>query len=103
MSIKGVGREVKAGIKGSKPRLRIPKVPRAKESSKTAKMGEEYLRRRNRILAIKEKREAMLLAVERDELVERELVIRQLSYFVIAIRQKLLALPAAMVRRRVHF
>jgi hypothetical protein len=50
-------------------------------------------------LDIKEKRESMLLAAERDLLVERELVIRQLSYMVIAIRQRLLALPGAMRNR----
>jgi hypothetical protein len=76
--------------------LRISKVPRRRETETTAKLGEEYLRRRNRILAIKEKREAMELAFARDELIDRELVIRQLSYLMIAMRQRLLGLPAAM-------
>jgi hypothetical protein len=57
-------------------------------------LGEEYLRWRSRILAIKEKREAMELASVRDELIEKPLAIRQLSYCVIAARQRLLAIPA---------
>jgi hypothetical protein len=38
-------------------------------------------------------REEMLLAKERDDLIEKELALKQLSYFLIATRQKLLGLP----------
>jgi hypothetical protein len=94
MALKGA-REPVAGVKDAKgSRLRVPKVPRQPETETTVALGEEYLRRRNRILAIKEKREAMELAVVRDELIEKPLAIHQLSYPLIAARQKLLAIPA---------
>jgi hypothetical protein len=44
-------------------------------------------------------REEMLLAKERNLLIERRLVERQLAYFFIAIRQKLLGLPARLYSR----
>ena len=48
----------------------------------------------NSTLAIKEKREAIELAVVRDELIEKPLAIRQLFYCVTAARQRLLAIPS---------
>jgi len=45
------------------------------------------------MMRLKRMREEMLLAKERDQLIERELAIKQLSYLMIAMRQKLLALP----------
>jgi hypothetical protein len=95
MALKGA-REPVAGVKGAKgpTRLREPKVPRQPETQTSVKLGEEYLRRRNRILAIKEKREAIELACVRDELIEKPLAIRQLTYVVIAARQRLLAIPS---------
>ena len=62
MALKGV-REPVAGIKGVKgPRsLRLPKVPRQSETETSVALGEEYLRKRNQILDLKFKREAMSL------------------------------------------
>jgi hypothetical protein len=57
------------------------------------------LTKRNKILDLKYKREAMELARARDELIERELVIRQLTYLMINTRQRLLALPGTMRAR----
>ena len=100
MALKGV-REPVAGVKGAKgPRwLRLPKVPRQPETETSVVLGEEYLRKRNQILDLKFKREAMNLAFVRDELIERELAIKQLSHLVISMRQKLLAIPAKLYSR----
>jgi hypothetical protein len=99
MSIKGVRQEGATGIKGTKPRLRIPKVPRQPETETSVALGEEYLRKRNQILDLKFKREAMNLALDRDQLIEQELVLRQLTYLVVSMRQKLLAIPAKLYLR----
>ena len=100
MALKGV-REPVAGVRGAKgpKRLRLPKTPRQPETETSVALGEEYLRKRNQILDLKFKREAMNLAFVRDELIERELAIKQLSYLVISMRQKLLAIPAKLYSR----
>jgi len=93
MALKGV-REPVAGIKGVKgPRsLRLPKVPRQSETETSVALGEEYLRKRNLILDLKSKREAMNMALDRDQLVEEHLVEQQLTYLMISMHQKLLAI-----------
>jgi len=68
--------------------------------SDQAETDEEiHLRKRNQILDLKFKREAMNLAFDRDQLVEQELVLKQLTYLVISMRQKLLAIPAKLYSR----
>jgi hypothetical protein len=57
------------------------------------------LTKRNKILDLKYKREAMNLALARDRLIEKRLVERQVSYLVIAMRQKLLAIPGKLWSR----
>jgi len=99
MALKGA-REPVAGVKGAKgPRLRLPKTPRQPETETSVALGEEYLRKRNQILDLKFKREAMNLALARDQLIEQELVVRQLTYLMISMRQKLLAIPAKLYSR----
>jgi hypothetical protein len=98
MSIKGVPQAATVGIKGTKPRLRIPKVPRTKETDETVALGVEYLERRNRIMAIKEKQAALELAFARDQLIEKALVERQLAYFLIPFRQAVAAIPTKLRR-----
>ena len=74
MALKGA-REPVAGVKGAKGlRLRLPKVPRQPETEISVALGEEYLRKRNQILDLKFKREAMNLALARDRLVEKRLL-----------------------------
>jgi hypothetical protein len=41
----------------------------------------------------------MTLALARDQLIEQELVVRQLTYLMISMRQKLLAIPAKLYSR----
>ena len=43
MALKGARSDPVQGIKGSKPRLRRPKVLRRPETAESAKLGEEYL------------------------------------------------------------
>jgi hypothetical protein len=50
MAFKGARSDPVQGIKGSKPRLRRPKSPRRPETAESAKLGEEYLRKRNALL-----------------------------------------------------
>jgi len=64
------------------------------DSSKLRNPDINYSYLVNSTLAIKEKREAMELAVVRDELIEKPLAIRQLFYCVTAARQRLLAIPS---------
>ena len=50
-------------------------------------------------MRLKRMREEMLLAKERDQLILKELAIKQLSYLMITMRQKLLALPLSIGNR----
>ena len=72
------------------------KLPRRPETPESAKFGEEYLRKRNALLDLKYKREAMLLARDRDQLIESGLVERQLAYLMIPLRQKILGIPSKL-------
>ena len=99
MAFKGARSDPVQGTKGSKPRLRRPKLPRRPETAESAKLGEEYLRKRNALLDLKYKREAMLLARDRDQLIERGLVEHQLAYLMIPLRQKILGIPSKLGNR----
>src|SRR6516164_377833 len=90
MALKGARSDPVQGIKGSKPRLRRSKLPRRPETPEAARVGEEYLRKRNALLDLKYKREAMLLARDRDQLIERELVLHQLAYLMIPFARRFL-------------
>ena len=50
-------------------------------------------------MRLKRMREEMLLAQARDELIEKALVERQLTYILVSMRQKLLALPLKIGNR----
>lgn len=51
------------------------------------------------MMRLKRMREQMLLAKERDQLIEKELAIKQLSYLMISMRQKLLAIAPKVGNR----
>jgi hypothetical protein len=91
MPIRGLRSHPVEGVKAAKKRL--PKLPRAPEADDLQEQSSIYLKERNKAMRLKRMREEMLLAKERGQLIERELVIKQLSYLVIAIRQRLLSLP----------
>ena len=69
------------------------------ELSEVLFVGPYLLLLNNQILDLKFKREAMKLATDRDQLIEQELVVRQLTYLMISMRQKLLAIPAKLYSR----
>ena len=61
------------GVKGAKPtRRRLPKLPRAPEAADLQEQSSIYLRERNQAMRLKRMREEMLLAKERDQLIERD-------------------------------
>ena len=97
MALKGV-REPVTGVKGAKgpTRLREPKVPRQPETETSIQLGEQYLRERNKQMRAKRLTAEMVLARERGELIEKELVTRQLAFILIAFRQSVLAWPGKL-------
>ena len=97
MPIRGLRSHPVEGVKAAKKRL--PKLPRAPEADDLQEQSSIYLRERNKAMRLKRMREEMLLAKERGRLIERRLVERQLAYFLIAIRQKLMGLPARLYSR----
>ena len=99
MALKGAHSDPDQGIKGAKPRLRVPKQPRQKETPTTAQLGEIYLKRRNMLMKLKINREAMVLGIARDQLIEKRLVLHQLSCMLVPMKQKLLAIPLKIGHR----
>jgi hypothetical protein len=97
MALKGV-REPVEGIKGAKgpTRLRESKVPRQPETEASVKLGEQYLRERNKQMRAKRLTAEMELALARGELIEKKLVSRQLAFILISFRQSVLAWPGKL-------
>jgi hypothetical protein len=62
-------------------------------------LNEQYLTQRNEILRLKRMREELRPACDRDELIEKALVERQLAYFLIPFRQPVLAIPSKLRRQ----
>jgi hypothetical protein len=91
MPVTGARSHRSKGVKGSKKRL--PKLPRAPEAVDLNEQSSIYLQERNEMMRLKRMREEMLLAKEWDQLIERQFAIKQLSYLMIAMRQKLLSVP----------
>ena len=97
--IKGAKVSILKNKKGE-PRRRMPKQPIIGVDATTLQNESAiYLKERNRAMRLKRMREEMLLALERDRLIEKELVIRQLSYLMIAMRQKILTIPSSTGNR----
>ena len=97
MPIRGLRSHPVEGVKAAKKRL--PQLPRAPLADDLQEQSSIYLRERNKAMRLKRMREEMLLAKERGRLIERRLVERQLAYFLIAIRQKLMGLSARLYSR----
>ena len=79
------------GVKGAKPRLK--KLPSAPASNTDGELSREYLIERNAAMRARRLTAEMTLAHQRGELIEKELVTRQLSFLLIGFRQKALRLP----------
>jgi hypothetical protein len=90
------------GVKGSKPRLPSTRT-NGKPASKTeiSRLSREYLEIRNRQMHAKALTAEMVLAQNRDELIEKKLVERQAAYLLINLRQRILNLPQTYARRMV--
>jgi hypothetical protein len=101
------------GMKGSKPRAGSPPpepppgpagpLSSAEEARArfeiNARLDREYKEKRNRKLSVELMHKEMDLAFARGRLIERELVEKQLSYILVAVRQKILALPPKIGQR----
>jgi hypothetical protein len=94
------------GIKGAKPR--IPGVKSAESAAQDArkaskaeiwKLSKEYLEVRNRQMHAKAFMAETIAAERRGELIKKELVLLQASYLLVAMRERLLRLPAMCFRR----
>jgi hypothetical protein len=88
------------GIGGSKPRLPGSKTngqPASKEE--ISRLSREYLEIRNEHQRVKMLSAQMTLAQERGQLIEKRLVEQQAAYLLVALRQRILAVPHAYARR----
>jgi hypothetical protein len=101
-SFRGARTKPASGIKGSKggpasqPRMRLPKMPAPPEASELQEQSSIYLRERNKQMRAKRLRAEMELAFDRNQLIEKALVEKQLAYLLIGMRQKILALPGKL-------
>jgi hypothetical protein len=80
------------GVKGAKPRLKLAK-------EELPELSREYLRIRNQQMRTKNLSAEMMLAERRGELIEKRLVEQQAAYLLVALRQRILAVPHAYARR----
>ena len=77
-------------------RRRLPKLPATPEADDLEEQSSIYLRERNGQMRAKRLKAEMELAHARDELIEKRLVERQLSWLLVAMRRSLLGLPGKM-------
>jgi hypothetical protein len=90
-----------SGMKGSKPRTTDGDAQSTarRNFELNSVLDRNYKRHRNRLLDLKTKHEALALARERNQLIERELVLHQPSYLLVSMRQKLLSLSPNIAAR----
>ena len=91
-------REAFKGVAHSKPKLKPgPRVP-----DDVAVLSKRYLRIRNEQMRAKNLREQMLLSKARDELILKELVVKQGAYLLVSLRQRVLSVPDNLCRKLVN-
>lgn len=112
MAFAGTHARRSPGVKNAKVKILLNKKGSSRQRLPKAALpiGDEtdlqeqsaiYLRERNKQMRAKRLRAEMELAFDRNQLVEKTLVEKQLSYLLVAMRQKLLALPVKLgVRSR---
>ncbi|MET0502677.1 MAG: hypothetical protein ABW172_14245 [Candidatus Binatia bacterium] len=76
------------GIAGLKPRLSKPNGKLSREEAH--QLDRDYRIHRNESLALRNHREAMLLAKSRDQLIEKRMVTLQAAYLLTAFRARVL-------------
>jgi hypothetical protein len=87
------------GIAGLKPRLPKPNGKLSKEE--TRRLDHDYRIHRNESLALRNHREAMLLAKSRGTLIEKRMVTLQAAYLLTTFRQRVMVEPSSLARRLV--
>jgi hypothetical protein len=113
MAIAGTHAGRAPGIKGAKVKIlrnkkgearrRLPKEPLPEiDETDLQTQSTIYLRERNRQMRAKRLPGEMELAAARGQLVEKELVLRQLTFILIAFRQSVLAWPGKLRAAIVH-
>ena len=88
-----------AGIAGLKPRAAVTKPDGKLSKEESHALDAEYRRQRNLALQLKNRREQMLSAKARGELVEKRLVELQASFLLIAMQRRATAMPQAYCDR----
>lgn len=88
------------GVKGAKPRFPDTKTNGKPTRAEVAMLSREYLEIRDRQMHGKTLTAEMVLAQERDELIEKKLVERQAAYLLISLRQRILNVPLPIVRHK---
>jgi hypothetical protein len=89
------------GISGIKPRAPKPEGNSKPSRGELHALDREYRIRRNEALELKNRREIILLAKARGELILRDLVEKQAAFLLVATRQKMLDVPRAYAGRLV--
>jgi hypothetical protein len=87
------------GIAGLKPRAPKPEGNGKPSRGELHALDREYRIRRNEALELKNRREIILLAKARGELILRDLVEKQAAFLLVATRQKMLDVPRAYAGR----
>ena len=85
------------GVKGAKPRF--PETDGKTSKSELQKLSREYLKIRNRQMHAKAFMAETSAAARRGELIEKSLVEKQAAYLLVALRQKILNVPATEARK----
>jgi hypothetical protein len=81
------------GVKNAKPRLS------SRPGHEIGKLSEDYLRVRNRQMNTKALTAEMILAKQRDELIQKDLVVKQACFLLTAMRQRILQIPHSYARQ----
>ena len=87
------------GVKGAKPRFPDSKTNGKTSEAEVQKLSREYLKIRNRQMYAKAFMAETAAAVRRGDLIEKSLVEKQAAYLLVALRQKILNIPATEARK----
>jgi phage terminase Nu1 subunit (DNA packaging protein) len=87
--------------KPAKPVLERPKQEEQPEKTKF-QLDKEYVQARIDLTRVRERSALLILAREREELIEVGLVQKQVAYLLVAMRQRFLAIPTTYARKLMH-
>jgi hypothetical protein len=88
---------IKTFIKKTNNGQPLPKIEKTK-----FQLDKEGVAIRNKLVATREKSARLLLAKAREDLVDKDLIIKQATFLFVAMRQKMLAAPLSYYRRFLH-